>query len=233
LKEALVEVDAPDDAVDFETEGSKQRITLLGSFGQFALPLFTYGPGELLQPFEIGLYRAFGVFAGPSHQHCLASGLLALFGRHAFRARLAALLAADPTHFLEQFPGFRRQLHASRIANKEDLVGLRRNRAQVFQAPPIEWVQERVTQLQDILERSTDRSGVLLRNLLGPLRLVPTRGDIGRPYYTAHTHLNTLALLETPRDPGTGAETGSNSLQWWARQGSNLDPPVMSRMLCR
>ncbi len=92
------------------------------------------------------------------------------------------------------------------------------------------WIQERVLQLQEVLERSPDRSGVLLRNLLGPLRLVPTRGDIGRPYYTAHTSLNTLALLDAPRDPGTGSEAGSNSLHWWARQDLNLDPPVMSRM---
>ena len=110
-------------------------------------------------------------------------------------------------------------------------MGLQRSRAQVFQAPPVEWVQQRVVQLQEILERIPDRSGVLLRNLLGPLRLVPTHGDIGRPYYTAHTSLNTLALLEEPGEYTTSSEAGSNSLPWWARQGSNLDQPVMSRVL--
>ncbi len=117
-------------------------------------------------------------------------------------------------------------------ALKEELAGLQRSRAKVFHAPPIEWVQERVAKLQEILERSPDRSGVLLRNLLGPLRLIPTQGDIGRPYYVAHTSLNTLALLDEPQDHRTQAKGGSNSLHWWARQDLNLGPPVMSRMLC-
>ena len=70
-----------------------------------------------------------------------------------------------------------------------------------------------------------------MRNLLGPLRLVPTHGDIGRQYYTAHTSLNTLVLLEEPGEYTMSSEVGSNSLHWWARQGSNLDQPVMSRVL--
>jgi site-specific DNA recombinase len=117
-------------------------------------------------------------------------------------------------------------------ALKAELTGLQRSREQVFQSPPIEWIQERVAQLQEILERNADRFGVLLRNLLGPLRLIPTKGDIGRSYYTAYTSLNTLALLQEPQDDGTQPEGGSNSSHWWARQVSNLDPPVMSRMLC-
>jgi hypothetical protein len=118
-------------------------------------------------------------------------------------------------------------------ALKEELTGLHRSRAQVFQAPPIEWVRELVGQLQELLQRSPEQSAVLLRKLLGPLRLVPTHGDIGRPYDTAHTSLNinTLALLEEPGECATASEAGLSSLHWWARQGSNLDPPVMSRML--
>ena len=49
---------------------------------------------------------------------------------------------------------------------------------------PREWVEERLTQLQDVLERNPDRSALILRNFLGPLRLDPTRGETGRPYYT-------------------------------------------------
>ena len=105
-------------------------------------------------------------------------------------------------------------------ALKVELAGLQRSRAQVFQGPSIEWVQERVSQLQEILQRSPERSAVLLRNLLGPLRLVPTHGDIGRPYYIA-----TLALLEEQREYTTSSETGSNSLHWWAREDLNLGPP--------
>ena len=77
-------------------------------------------------------------------------------------------------------------------ALKEELRGWRCSCAKVFQASRQEWVEERLTQLQDVLERNPDRSGLILRNFLGPLRLDPTRGDIGRPYYTARTSLNPL-----------------------------------------
>ncbi len=62
-------------------------------------------------------------------------------------------------------------------ALREELEGLRRSREKVFQVPPIEWIQERLAKLKEILERNPDRSGLLLRKLLGPLRLEPTRGD--------------------------------------------------------
>jgi hypothetical protein len=108
-------------------------------------------------------------------------------------------------------------------ALKEELEGLRRSRDKVFQAPPREWVEERLTQLKDILERNPDRSGLILRKFLGPLRLDPTRGDIGRPYYTARTSLNTLALLD-PLPEDEVREGSSNSLHWWRRRESNFLP---------
>jgi hypothetical protein len=108
-------------------------------------------------------------------------------------------------------------------ALKEELEGLRRSRDKVFQAPPRGWVEERLTQLQDVLERNPDRSGLILRNSLGPLRLDPTRGDIGRPYYTARTSLNTLALLD-PLTEDEVRKANSNSFQWWRRRESNPRP---------
>jgi site-specific DNA recombinase len=109
-------------------------------------------------------------------------------------------------------------------ALKVELEGLHRSRDKVFQAPPREWVEERLTQLRDVLERNPDRSGLTLRTFLGPLRLDPTRGDVGRPYYTARTSLNTLALLD-PLTENEIRECGSNSLQWWRRADSNRRPP--------
>ena len=95
-------------------------------------------------------------------------------------------------------------------ALKEELESLRRCRGRVFQVPPLEWIQERLTKSKDILERNSERSGLLLRKLLGPLRLEPTRdGDNDRPFYMAMTSLNTLALVP-PLMEGERQEGGSN-----------------------
>jgi site-specific DNA recombinase len=107
----------------------------------------------------------------------------------------------------------------------EELAGLRRSRDKVYQAPPIEWIQERLARVHEILERNTDRSGLLLREFLGDVHLEPTHGDIGRPYYVARTAFNALALLDTPLDDETG-DTSSNSLRWWRRRDSNPRPPA-------
>ena len=114
-------------------------------------------------------------------------------------------------------------------ALKEELESLHRCRGKVFQVPPIEWIQERLTKLKEILERNSDRSGLLLRKLLGPLRLQPTCvGDTDRSFYKATTSLNTLALLD-PLMEGEERESGSNSLQWWSRWDSNPRPPRCHR----
>jgi len=101
-------------------------------------------------------------------------------------------------------------------ALRQELKGLRRSRDKVFQAPPVEWIEERLTGMQKVLERRTEQSALLLRNLLGHIRLQPTHGDIGRPYYIAQTSLDALALLE-PLPGEEGPEAGSNSLRKWTR----------------
>jgi len=54
-----------------------------------------------------------------------------------------------------------------------ELEMLRRSNDDVFRAPPLAWVEERVTKLQQILENKTERSALLLRKLLGSVSLVP------------------------------------------------------------
>ena len=116
-------------------------------------------------------------------------------------------------------------------ALKEELESLHRCRGKVFQVPPIEWIQERLTKLKEILERNSDRSGPLPLKLLGPLRLEPTcGGDTDRPFYKATTSLNTLALLD-PLMESEGQDGGSNSLQWLTRGDSNSRPPRCERCL--
>lgn len=117
-------------------------------------------------------------------------------------------------------------------ALREELDGLRRSREKVFQAPPVEWIEERLAGMQEVLEQRTDRSALLLRSLLGQIRLEPTRGEIGRPDYVARTSLDTLALLAPP--PGHDSpDGGSNSLRWWRRRESNPRPNGVQRTRLR
>jgi hypothetical protein len=91
------------------------------------------------------------------------------------------------------------------------------NRAQrpEVRLPPLAWVAERVATLQEVLERRTERSALLLRKVLGRIRLEPVKPDIGRPYIGAVSTLQPLALLEM--DPSPGSEDGSSPLRWWRR----------------
>jgi hypothetical protein len=93
-------------------------------------------------------------------------------------------------------------------ALREELEGLRRGREKVFQAPPVEWIEERLVRFRELLERRTGQSALILRRLLGEVRLEPTQGDIGKPYYVARTTLDTLAHGTAPRAGRSGALTG-------------------------
>ena len=107
-----------------------------------------------------------------------------------------------------------------------ELELLRRSQEAVPSLPPLVWVQERVEVLQEVLERRTERSALLLRALLGRIRLEPMAREGLRSYYRAVTNLQVLALLDmgpTPEDP----ELGSNSLQWWRRRESNPRPEAL------
>ncbi len=101
-------------------------------------------------------------------------------------------------------------------ALREEVDALRASREKVFRAPPIEWIRERVSELQDVLEQRTPRSALILRELLGQIRLEPVEPDLGRPYYRAVTALDALALLAPPSEGGT-SEGGANSLRQWRR----------------
>ena len=103
---------------------------------------------------------------------------------------------------------------------RADLDALRRSQHEVFSAPPREWLVERITTLQTVLERRTERSALLLRKLLGPIRMEPVTPDIGRPYYRARSDLDVLAIVENDPD-SPNSEPGSTALRWWRRRESN------------
>ncbi len=112
-------------------------------------------------------------------------------------------------------------------ALREELDGLRCTRDKVFRAPPVEWIRERMSKVQSVLEQRTPRSALLLRELLGPIRLEPLRPDVGRPHYRAVTSIDALALIETP--PEESSEGGSKPLRKWRRRESNPRPRSRER----
>ena len=102
-------------------------------------------------------------------------------------------------------------------ALREELEALSRSQRKVFQTPPVEWIEERLSRVKEVLERRTEQSALLLRNVLGTIRLEPRKGDVGRPCYLAKTSIDCTALLEPP--PGAEAtDGGSNSLRQWRRR---------------
>ena len=93
-----------------------------------------------------------------------------------------------------------------------DISELRLHKEMAIEVPPKAWLEERVVTIQSILEKRTQKSALLLRKLLGRIRLEPTKGKIGRGYYVARSNLEVLPLLE---DEPEALAPGSNSLRWW------------------
>ena len=79
---------------------------------------------------------------------------------------------------------------------RAELEVLRRSQEAVLEPPPLVWLEERIARFQELLERRTAESALLLRKLLGEIRLEPVTPEVGRPYYRAKTNLDVLALVE-------------------------------------
>ena len=70
--------------------------------------------------------------------------------------------------------------HAAQ-ALRDELCALEATAEAIFEPPPVEWIAARLSAIQELLERQTGRSALLLRRILGPVRLMPVRPEIGRP----------------------------------------------------
>jgi hypothetical protein len=117
-----------------------------------------------------------------------------------------------------------------------------------FKAPPKEWIDHRLATLRETLTKDTVSSSLALKELFGEIRLEPVtekeltpedilKGDsqsenntLGqspfkpfKPYYIAHTKIQTLALLDEEHK-------GSNWYNW--RRGRDKTPfPNKTRLL--
>ena len=89
-----------------------------------------------------------------------------------------------------------------------------------FKAPPKEWIDHRLANLRETLSKDTVSSALALKELLSPIMLEPIltkdtdfyslfageEKDF-KPYYVAHTKIETLALLDEENK-------GSNWYHW-------------------
>ena len=93
---------------------------------------------------------------------------------------------------------------------KRDLKALESSKSEDLEIPPIEWISARVRKIQELLEKRTTKSALLLRSLVGKITLIPRTSDLGKSYYDVKTKVKTWRSLRNPV-----IDSGSDSLQWW------------------
>jgi hypothetical protein len=88
---------------------------------------------------------------------------------------------------------------------KYEMQGLEFQRSNSFKAPPKEWIDHRLENLFDTLNKNTKASALALKDLFGTIELDPIPGECviecgkliqNRAYYLAYTKIDTLALLD-------------------------------------
>ncbi len=106
---------------------------------------------------------------------------------------------------------------------KQEIVSLEFQQQNTFKAPAKEWINLRLERLRETLNKNTVTAGLALKEVLGPIRLEPISDEDSdfyqiihsgekkfKPYYVAHTKIQTLALLDEKRK-------GSNWYHWRRR----------------
>ena len=94
---------------------------------------------------------------------------------------------------------------------KIEIGSLEMTKHDAFEPPPVEWIDHRIKQIQNVLESKTEKSALVLRKLFGKITLTPTIPDIGKPYYQAISKFKSFTLLKSK----TNSQEGSNLCQWW------------------
>ena len=92
---------------------------------------------------------------------------------------------------------------------KQEIGSLELQKENSFKAPPKEWINYRLENMRETLNKNTVSSALALKELLAPISLEPVLtkdADLYqlfegnekefKPYYVAHTKIRTLALLD-------------------------------------
>ena len=92
--------------------------------------------------------------------------------------------------------------------------------AKAIQVPPVEWIEDRLIQIQKLLEQNISQSAMVLRKLLGPIELEPVLPETGRSYYVAHTTLETISIVDKRFAPKS-LDKSANQYIWRPQGDSN------------
>ncbi len=104
----------------------------------------------------------------------------------------------------------------------DEIQGLEFQRKSAFKSPAKEWIEHRLDNLRETLEKDTKQSALALKDLLGTIEMDPIPSECviecgqlvqSRAYYVAYSTIQTLALLEETK--------GANSLRCRTREDSN------------
>lgn len=88
-----------------------------------------------------------------------------------------------------------------------DIEQLQDRYAQALRVPPMAWIEDKLRNVHEVLRRRTGASALVLRKVLGSVKLEPRRPDVGRDYYVAHTLLGVVQLLGEGRSIGLAKAT--------------------------
>ncbi len=113
---------------------------------------------------------------------------------------------------------------------RQEISSMEFQKEKTFKAPPREWIDYRLERLYETLTRNTSAAAIALKELLGTIELEPVAdGEYFellndgekrfKPYYVAHTEVQTLCLMD-------GEDDSSNWLQW--RRVRDLNPHVLA-----
>lgn len=118
---------------------------------------------------------------------------------------------------------------------KSEMEALEFQRKGAFKAPAKEWIGHRLEKFYETLEMNTRVSALALKDLIGAIEMEPICGETIRengqmielrPYYLAHSNIETLALMDEEHK-------GSNWLYWRKRRDSNPRPPLKGLLFSR
>ena len=93
---------------------------------------------------------------------------------------------------------------------KNEMQALEFQRNSAFKAPPKEWIEHRLDNLFETLNKNTKASALVLKDLFGSIELEAIPGECviecgeliqNRAYYLAHSKIDTLALLDEYKGP--------------------------------